>query len=74
MRDILNAEETARVMHCGSQMVRERIKRGIWNFGTVVTAKQSGKRMNSYEINKVALADFLRISPEEIDRRLAGEG
>lgn len=69
MREILNASETARVIGCGSQMVRERIKRGIWTFGNVVTAKQSGNRQASYEINKRALAEWLGISVEEVERR-----
>lgn len=51
-------------------MVRERIKRGIWTFGSVVTAKQSGNTQNSYEINIYALADWLHISVDEIERRI----
>lgn len=70
MQDILNATQTAKVIGCGSQRVRERIKRGIWSFGTVVKAKQAGKRQDSYEINKQALADWLKIPVEEVDRRL----
>lgn len=73
MYDILNAAQTARAIGCGQQRVRERIKRGIWTFGSVVTAKQSGNTENSYEINKVALAEWLRISVEEVDRRVAGK-
>lgn len=70
MDDVLSALQTARVIGCGSQKVRERIKRGIWTFGTVVTADQSGNVQNSYEINKRALAEWLKVPPEEIDRRL----
>lgn len=70
MREILNASETARVIGCSPQMVRERIKRGIWTFGNVVTAEQSGKRQDSYEINKRALAERLGISVEEVERRV----
>lgn len=69
MREILSAAETARVIGCGPQMVRERIKRGIWTFGNVVTAKQSGNRQASYEINKRDLANWLGISVEEVERR-----
>ena len=39
MQDILNSSQAARVIGCGPQKVRERIKRGIWTFGTIVTAK-----------------------------------
>ncbi len=71
MKDILTANQTARVIGCGPQRVRERIKRGIWTFGSVVTRKESGNaQKNTYEINKHKLADFLGISVEEVDRRL----
>lgn len=73
MREILNAVQTARVIGCCPQMVRERIKRGIWTFGNVVTAKQSGNTQNSYEINKRKFAEWLGISVEELERRLEDE-
>lgn len=67
MKDILSANQTARIIGCAPQMVRERIKRGIWTFGTVVTAKEAGNTQNSYEINKRALAEWLKIPPESLD-------
>ena len=71
MKDILTANQTARVIGCGPQRVRERIKRGIWTFGSVVTRKESGNaQKNTYEINKYKLADWLGIPVEEVDRRL----
>lgn len=70
MREILSAAQTARVIGCAPQMVRERIKRGIWTFGSVVTAKQSGNVQSSYEIKKRDLADWLGISVEEVERRM----
>ena len=73
MYDILNAAQTARVIGCGQQKVRERIKRGIWTFGSVVTAKQSGNTENSYEINKQDLAEWLRVPGEEGERRVTGQ-
>ena len=72
MKDILSANQTARIIGCSPQTVRERIKRGIWTFGTVVTAKEAGNTQNSYEINKYQLAAHLGIPPEEVDRRLKG--
>lgn len=63
--EILNVAQTARVIGCGPQKVRERIKREIWTFGSVVTAKQSGNTENSYGINKGALAEWLKIPVEE---------
>ena len=70
MREILSAAQTARVIGCAPQMVRERIKRGIWTFGSVVTAKQSGNVQWSDEIKKRDLADWLGISVEEVERRI----
>lgn len=73
MYEILNAAQTARVIGCAPQKVRERIKRGIWTFGSVVTAKQSGNTENSYEINKKALAEWLGVPVEEVERRVTGK-
>lgn len=73
MREILSAAQTARVIGCAPQMVRERIKRGIWTFGSVVTAKQSGNAQSSYEIKKRDLADWLGISVDEVERRVRGD-
>ena len=70
MREILSAAQAARVIGCAPQMVRERIKRGIWTFGSVVTAKQSGNVQSSYEIQKRDLADWLGISVEEVERSI----
>lgn len=70
MRDILNANQTARVMRCAPQMVRERIKRNIWTFGRAVEPIESGRKLTGYEINKRELAEFLKIPVEEINRRL----
>ena len=69
-RDILNASQAAKVIGCNSQKVRVRLKRNIWTFGTVIYAKESGNKVDSYEINKGSLARFLGIDMEEIDRRL----
>ena len=73
MREILSAAQTARVIGCAPQMVRERIKRGIWTFGSVVTAKQSGNLQCSYEVKKRDLADWLGISVDEVERRVRGD-
>ena len=70
MKDIINAVQASKIIGCGPQMVRERIKRGIWTFGNVVTAKEAGRTLNSYEINIQKLADHLCISREEAERRL----
>lgn len=70
MKDILTAEQAAKVIGCAGQKVRIRLKRNIWKFGTVITAKESGNKLDAYEINKRALARFLEIDVEEIEKRL----
>ena len=69
-KDILNAKQAAKVIGCTPQKVRVRLKRNIWTFGTVISAKDSGNKMDAYEINKGSLSRFLGIDREEIDRRL----
>lgn len=70
MKEILSAAKAAKVIGCSEQMVRERIKRGIWKFGEVVNKKESGMRNNSYEVSKRELAKWLGMSIEEIDEKL----
>ncbi len=72
MKDILSARQAAKVIGCSAQKVRVRIERNIWKFGRVVTAKESGRVVNAYEIPKRSLARFLEIDVEEVDRRLEG--
>lgn len=70
MHDIIDAAKAAHVMGCSQQMVRERVKRGIWQIGQAVTGKESGRQKIAYEIHKKKLAEFLGITLEEVDRRL----
>lgn len=70
MKEILSAAKAAKVIGCSEQMVRERIKKRIWKFGKVVNKKESGMSNNSYEISKRALAEWLGMSVEEIDKKL----
>ena len=74
MAELLSASQAAAVIGCGPQMVRERMKRGIWSFGTVVTAKQSGNIKNTYEIHKRDFAKWLGISLDELEEILRKEG
>lgn len=72
MQEILSARQAARVIGCAPQKVRERMKRGIWTFGTVVTAKQTGNKKNDYEINARKFSSWLGISMEELEEKLEG--
>ncbi|MGC4018915.1 MAG: hypothetical protein QM793_06615 [Muricomes sp.] len=73
MYDILNAAQAAKVIGCDRQEIAEKGKRGIWPFIRVITPKESGRKVNSYEINKRDLANYLKIPYEEVDRRLSPE-
>ena len=70
MNDVLSAAQAARVIGCASKKVCERLKRGNWKFGEAIPPKQTGNMQYSYEVNKQALADWLKIPVEEVDRRL----
>ena len=70
MKDILNAQQTAKVIGCRYTKVTERLKRKIWRFGEAIPPKVSGSTQFQYEVHKDKLADFLGIDIEEIDRRL----
>lgn len=44
MAEIMKPPEVAKILGCSSQMVRERIRRGIWNFGECIPKKGNGGR------------------------------
>ena len=55
----MNATEAAKIIGCSPQMVRERIKRGIWKFGEVIPKGRSGNSKDSYLINRKKLMRYL---------------
>ena len=71
MYDILSANQAAKVIGCTPQKVRERLKRKIWTFGVYIPKSKTGFKQNNYDISKKELAEFLRISEEELEKRLA---
>ena len=71
MYDILSANQAAKVIGCNPQKVRERLKRGLWDFGEVIPASKSGLQQDSYEISKKQLANFLRITDKELEERIS---
>lgn len=73
MYDILRASQAARVIGCGAPEVRHKLRIGVWKFGRVISPKESGTSQCSYEINKRDLADFLKISLEELEGRLEAQ-
>ena len=58
-KPLMSANEAARIIGCTGQMVRERIKRGIWTFGEVVPASKTGNKQDSYLINRKKLMKYL---------------
>lgn len=71
MRDILTANQAAKVIGCDSQKIRIRLERNIWKFGRVISVKETGNKQKAYEINKRDLAGFLKIDLDEVERRLS---
>lgn len=61
---LINATEAAKIIGCSPQMVRERIKRGIWTFGEVIPASKMGNKQNSYLINRKKLMRYLCLEDE----------
>lgn len=70
MKDILNAQQTAKVIGCHYTKVTQRLKKRIWKFGRAISPKENGSSQYQYEVRKTDLADFLGIDVAEIDRRL----
>lgn len=67
---LLSSRQAGKIIRCNPQKVRDRIKAGIWTFGTRIPSRQTGKKSDDYEINRYKLANFLSISNEELERRL----
>ena len=49
-KEIINASEAARFLGVSPQMVRERIKRGIWTFGRYIPKEKFNGKKDRYEI------------------------
>ncbi len=73
MYDILTARAAAKVIGCGAQEVRHKLRVGVWTFGRAISPKESKLKQWQYEINKKDLARFLQISLEELNERLEGD-
>lgn len=44
-KEIMSASQAAAILGCSAQMVRERIKRGIWKFGEHIPKSKSGNEV-----------------------------
>ncbi|WP_084002954.1 hypothetical protein [Dorea sp. D27] len=54
MAEILKPPEVAKILGCSPQMVRERIRRGIWDFGECIPKKSNSGR-NEFNIYRSKL-------------------
>ena len=72
MNALLSADQTAMLLECGSQKVRERMKNADWNIGNVISPKKGGRK-HSYEVNPKKLAEMTGVSIEEVFTALREE-
>ena len=60
MKKVLNAAQAAALLGCPAQMVRERLKRGVWRFGRAYSPEETGLKQWTYEVYADQLNDFIR--------------
>lgn len=65
MKEILNAAEAAKIIGVPPKVIHFNLKKGIWNFGTVISPKVSGKKQNTYQIYTRKMCEFFGIPFEE---------
>ena len=59
MKKIISASAAARLIGCDPQIVRERLRKGIWKFGRAIPPKEH--RLNwTYEVYPEALEEYLK--------------
>ena len=59
MKKIISASAAARLIGCDPQVVRERLRKGIWKFGRAIPPKEH--RLNwTYEVYPEALEEYLK--------------
>lgn len=49
-RETMTVKETAELLGCSPQAVREHIRQGIWKFGEVIPASRTGKKCDRFMI------------------------
>lgn len=65
MNALLSAKQTAMLLECGEQRVRERMKQDDWNIGIVIPPRKGGCK-HIYEVNPKKLAEMTGASIEEV--------
>lgn len=59
MKKIISASAAAKLIGCDSQMVRERLRRGMWTFGRAIPPDKDHAYW-TYEVYPDALGKYLR--------------
>ena len=59
MSRIISANKTAKILGVTPQLVRERLKRGVWTFGRAISPEESGKEHWTYEVYVRKLMEYL---------------
>lgn len=59
MSRIISANRTAKILGVTPQLVRERLKRGVWAFGRAIPPSESGKQHWTYEVYVPQLMRYL---------------
>ena len=59
MSRIISANKTAKILGVTPQLVRERLKRGVWTFGRAISPEESGKEHWTYEVYVPKLMEYL---------------
>lgn len=65
MKAFLTAQQAGRILGCAPKKVTERMRRGIWDIGTVVPSKEKNGNC-TYEIIPKKLAELAGASVEEV--------
>ena len=58
-KPLISASEAAKIIGCTPQMVRDRIKSGVWKFGEFIPKNRTGNKRDTYLINRAKLMQYL---------------
>ena len=65
MNALLSSTQTAMLLECGDQKVRERMKQNDWDIGIVIPPRKGGRK-HTYEVNPKKLAEMTGASIDEV--------
>lgn len=64
-KEIISAREAARILGVRPEKVRQRIRRGIWTFGTCAPKEKTGRKRDDFDISVRKLYEFIGKGGEE---------